>query len=150
MHYLQKSGHVDDDLRISTLDAFCEMDGPMSRYIREVLEWYRGEDAEDLKRSELNQLVDNLTRLNALHEKIWKSYKKVVMVEKSWKFGKNNQDSVMSEELVQNGVMNDKFVKNFVMNAKIDPKVVMDLSIFKIGGWNRFATQLSKISGEIC
>ena len=42
----------------------------------------------------------------------------------------------MNEELVQNNVMNEKFVKNFVMNAKIDPKVVMDLSIFKIGGWN--------------
>ena len=27
-------------------------------------------------------------------------------------------------------------MKIFVMNAKIDPKVVMDLSIFKIGGWN--------------
>ena len=32
--------------------------------------------------------------------------------------------------------MDGKFVKNFVMDAKIDPKVVMDLSIFKIGGWN--------------
>ena len=42
----------------------------------------------------------------------------------------------MNEELVQNSVMNGKFVKNFVMNAKIDPKVVMDLSILKIGGWN--------------
>ena len=27
-------------------------------------------------------------------------------------------------------------MKNFVMNAKIDPKIVMDLSIFIIGGWN--------------
>ena len=52
------------------------------------------------------------------------------------KLGKGNQKIVMNEELVQNGVMNEKFVKNFVMNAKIDPKVVMDLSIFKIGGWN--------------
>ena len=42
----------------------------------------------------------------------------------------------MNEELVQNNVMNEEFVKNFVMNAKIDPKVVMDFSIFKIGGWN--------------
>ena len=46
------------------------------------------------------------------------------------------QNSVINEELVQNGVMNDKLVKNFVMNARIDPKVLMDLSIFKIGGWN--------------
>ena len=29
-----------------------------------------------------------------------------------------------------------KILKHFVMNAKIDPKVVMDLSIFKIGGRN--------------
>ena len=27
-------------------------------------------------------------------------------------------------------------MKNFAMDAKIDSKVVMDLSIFKIGGWN--------------
>ena len=32
--------------------------------------------------------------------------------------------------------MDGKFVKIFVMYAKIDPMVVMDLSIFKIGGWN--------------
>ena len=46
------------------------------------------------------------------------------------------QKGVMNEELIQNVVMIEKFVRNFVMNAKIDPKVVMDLSIFKIGGWN--------------
>ena len=46
------------------------------------------------------------------------------------------QNDVMNEELLQNGVMSEKFVKNFAMGAKIDPKVVMDLSIFKIGGWN--------------
>ena len=40
-----KSGHVDDDVHISALDAFYEMDGRKSRYIGEVLEWYRGEDA---------------------------------------------------------------------------------------------------------
>ena len=28
-------------------------------------------------------------------------------------------------------------MKNFGMYAEIDPKVVMDLSIFKVGGWNR-------------
>ena len=27
-------------------------------------------------------------------------------------------------------------MKNFVMDAKIDPKVVLDLSMSKIGGWN--------------
>ena len=42
----------------------------------------------------------------------------------------------MNEELVQYGVMNEEFVKNFVMNSKIDPKVLMDLSVLRIGGWN--------------
>ena len=46
------------------------------------------------------------------------------------------QNDVMDGEMVQNDVMDGTFVKNFVMYAKIDPKVVMDLSIFKIGGWN--------------
>ena len=64
-----QSGHVDDDVQISALDAFYEMDGRMSRCIGEVLDWYRGEDAGDLKRSELNELVENLTCLNALEEK---------------------------------------------------------------------------------
>ena len=36
----------------------------------------------------------------------------------------------------QKVVMDGKFVKNFVMDAEFDPKVVMDLSILKIGGWN--------------
>ena len=35
---VQKSGHVDDDVQISSLDAYCEMDGRKSRYIGEVLE----------------------------------------------------------------------------------------------------------------
>ena len=56
---MQKSDHVDDDVQISALDAFYEMDGRKSRYIGEVLDWYRGEDAGDLKRSELSELVEN-------------------------------------------------------------------------------------------
>ena len=122
--------------KISALDAVCEMDGRKSRHIGEVLEWYRGENAGDIKRSELSDVVENLTCLNALEENFWKSDQKVVTDEKTWKTWKSNQNIVMDEELVQNGVMDGKFVKNFVMNAKIDPKVVMDLSIFKIGGWN--------------
>ena len=47
---VQKSGHVDDDIQISALDVFCEMDGRKSCYIREVLDCYRGEDAGDLKK----------------------------------------------------------------------------------------------------
>ena len=136
---MQKSSHVDDDVQISALDAFYEIDGRNSRYIGEVLDWYRGEDAGDLKRSELNELVENLVCLNALEGKIWKNNHKVETDEKSWKTWKSNQNSLMSEELVQNsvmneelvqsGVMNEKFV-NIVTNAKIDPKVVVDLSIF--------------------
>ena len=103
------------------------MDG-RGRYIGKVLGWYRGDDAGDLKRRELNVLVENLTCLNAFEGKIWKSNQKVVMDDKI------NQKIVMDEEFVQNGVIDGQFVKNFVMDAKIDPKVVMDLSIFKIGG----------------
>ena len=58
---VQKSGHVDDDVQISALDAFYEMDGLQSRYIGEVLERHRGEDAGDLKRSVLDELVENWT-----------------------------------------------------------------------------------------
>ena len=54
---VQTSGHVDDDVQISALDPFYEMDGRKSRYIGEVLEWYRGEDAGDLKRCHLHELV---------------------------------------------------------------------------------------------
>ena len=42
----------------------------------------------------------------------------------------------MDEELVQNDVMDGQIVKNFMINAKIDPKVVMELSILKLGGLN--------------
>ena len=38
-----------------------------------------------------------------------------------------------------------KKVKNSVLNAKIDPKVVMDLSIFKIAGWNNLQPSIQKI-----
>ena len=45
---VQKSG--DDDVRISALDAFCKKDGRRSRYIGQVLEWYRGEDAGESRK----------------------------------------------------------------------------------------------------
>ena len=99
---VQKSGHVDDDVQISALDAFDEMDERKSRYIREVLDGYRGEDAGDLKRSELNEVVEHLTCLIALEETIWKSDRKVVMGEKinpkvqmdekSWKIWKEQPE----------------------------------------------------------
>ena len=70
-----------------------------------------------------------MTCLNALEEKCWKS-------ERSWKCEISNQNIVMTEEFVKNIVMNEEIGKVSVMSGKIDPKVVMDLSIFKIGGWN--------------
>ena len=76
---VQKSSRIDDDVQISALDAFYEMDGRKSRCIGEVLEWYRGEDAGDLERSELNESVEHLTCLNALEGKIWKSDQMIVM-----------------------------------------------------------------------
>ena len=86
---VQKSGHVGGDVQISALDPFYEMDGRKSRYIGEVLEWHGGEDARDLERSESNELVENLTCLNALEVKFWKSDQKVVMDDKI------NQEIVM-------------------------------------------------------
>ena len=133
----------DDDVQILALDAFHEMDGRKSRYIREVLEWYRGEDAGDLKRSDLNEMVENLRCLNALSGKeIWKSDQRVVMDDKI------NPKIVMDEELVRNDVMDEEFVKNFVMDAKIDPKVVNDLSIFRMGGWNSLQSINQKLLGD--
>ena len=64
-YLVQKSLHIHDDVQISSLDPFYEMDGRKSRYIGEVLDGYRGEDVGDLKRSELNEVVENLTCLNA-------------------------------------------------------------------------------------
>ena len=118
-------------------------DGWKSRHIGEVLDWYRGEDAGDLRRSELTELVENLTCLNAIEGKIWKRNHKILMNEEFV------QNGVMDEELVQNDVMNEKFVKNFVRSAKIDPKVVMDLSIFTIGGWNSLQPVNQNLSEEI-
>ena len=58
------------------------------------------------------------------------------------------QNSLIVEELVQNGVMDGKIVKNFVMDANINPKVVMVLSIFKIGGWNSWQPSNQKLLEE--
>ena len=63
---VQNSAHVDDDIHFSALDVFYELDGRKSRYIKEVLDGYRDEDAGDLRRSELKELVESMTRLNAL------------------------------------------------------------------------------------
>ena len=112
---LQKSGHVDDDVQISALDAFYEMDRRKSRCIGEVLEWNRGEDAGDPKRSDLHESVENMTCLNALEGEFLKSNPTIVTDEKGKKIWKIDQKIPMNEELVQNSVMNGKLVKNFVI-----------------------------------
>ena len=115
------------------------------------MEWYRGEDAGDLKRSELDVLVENWTCLNAPGREIFQSNPKILMYEKTWKTWKSNEKIAMDEELIQNVVMDEKFVKIFVMGAKIDPKVVMDLCVLKIGGWNILPSNKRKLPEEcIC
>ena len=42
----------------------------------------------------------------------------------------------MDEEFVKNNVLDENLMENIVTDAKIYPKVVMDLSTTKIGGWN--------------
>ena len=46
------------------------------------------------------------------------------------------REKLKSEKSNQNIAMSKENVKYSVMNAKIDPKVVMELSIFNLGGWN--------------
>ena len=67
------------------------MDGRESRYIQEVLDCYRDEDAGDLRRSELNELVERMTCHKSLEGKR----------EKSWKSEIRNQNIVINEELVR-------------------------------------------------
>ena len=126
---MQNSGHVDDDIQISVLDVFYAMDGRRTRFIKDVLDCHREEDAGHLRRNELNERVENMTARNSLEVKIWQN-------ETSWKSENRNKNIAMTEEFEKNFVMNENIVKNIVMKAKINPKVVMDLLFFKIGGWN--------------
>ena len=66
---------------------FCTrwMDERVVTSDREVLDGYRGEDAGDLKRSEMNELVEKMICPNVLAVKIWKSNPKIVTDEmKNW------------------------------------------------------------------
>ena len=67
VHY---SGHVEDDIQFSALDVFYQVDGRESRQIKEVSDWFREEDAGDLRRNELNEY-------NVFEGKLGKSEKKV-------------------------------------------------------------------------
>ena len=71
-----------------------------------------------------------------------KSYQNTVTDEK---IGEGNQQIVMDEKFMENDAMDEQLMEDGLMDAKIGPKVVMDLSIFKIGGWNNFATQRSTV-----
>ena len=104
--------------------------------------WSGIEKMPEISLGEFNELVESMTCLNAFEGTSWtswtsnqnnvadeKSNQDVITDEKSWK---SNENIVMDEELVKNSVMNEEFVKNSLMDARLDPKVVMDLSIFKI------------------
>ena len=78
----KKSGHVDNDTHISVSDVVYEMGGRKSRYINEVLNWYRQEDARNLRREELSDLVENTTALDALEGESWNSWKIAESLEK--------------------------------------------------------------------
>ena len=68
-----------DDIQFSALDVFYQVDGRESRQIKEVSDWFREEDAGDLRRSELNEYM---TRRNAFEGKLGKSEKKLEKCEK--------------------------------------------------------------------
>ena len=129
---MQKSGHVYDDVQVSALDEFHEMDGRKSRFFGEALERCRGEDAGDLERIEL---VKKWTSLNAFEKKLCKLNPKVVTGEKidpkvltgekNWRTWKSNQNTVMGEELVQNIVMDEEEVQNIVMDEELVQNVAM-------------------------
>ena len=86
---LQWSGHVDDDIQSSALDVLSEIDRRESRYIEEVLKWYRDEDIRDLKKSQVNELLESMTSLD-----------------------------VKICEINENDVMDDKINQNTVTDAK--------------------------------
>ena len=62
-----------------------------------MLDSYRDEDARDPRKGELNELVENMTTLNALEGQIWKD-------EKSWK---SKQNIMMKTEFVKIIVKNE-------------------------------------------
>ena len=61
--------HVSLEYPASGERQVFEMSGRESRYIKEVLGWYREEDAGDLKRSELKELVESMICLNVFDGK---------------------------------------------------------------------------------
>ena len=108
----------------TALDLFYEMDGGKSRYLGEMLEWYRGEYARDLKWSEVIEHISGLSR---------------------GKCGKVNRRSYSMLKLIRTAWWMKDLVENAVRDAKIDPKVVLALSIFQISGWNNLQPNNQKL-----
>ena len=84
-----KDRHVDDDIQSSALDVLSEIDIRESRYIKEVLEWYRDEDTGDLQKSQVNELLESMTSLDG-------------------KIGEINENDVMDDKINQNTVTDAK------------------------------------------
>ena len=161
---VQKLCHVEYDEHISALDVFYEKDGRENLCLGEVSVGVGIEEKMPEISREVNQL--NWLRIGdistPLRGKIWKSDQKIVMdeqlvhnvvmdeqlVHKVVMDEELVQNVLMDEELVQNVLMDEKMVKNFVMGAKIDPKVVVALSVFKIGGRNILQPSNRKLSEE--
>ena len=66
---------MDDDKQFLALDVFSEKDGRRSHYRKEMLDWYREEDAGDLRGNQVNVLVEEMTALNSLQGNIEKRLK---------------------------------------------------------------------------
>ena len=101
-------------------------DGWKSRDIKDVLNWNREQDTRDLRRNDLNELLENMMALSALEEKSWKSDESGTS-KKSW----------ISEKSNQKIVMNEKFA------------IVMHLPILKFGGWNNLQRSSPKLLDEL-
>ena len=88
------------------------------------MERHRGEDAGDLKRSELDELVENGTCLNAPGRNIWKINSKILTDEKSWETLKSNQKIVMDEELFQDVMMDEELVHDAEQTTEITTELI--------------------------
>ena len=87
--------------QISALGALRGMHGRESRYVKEVLDWYREKDSGGVKIRELSELLGRMTCLNALERKSWKSWR-------AWRGENCRQGIVMHDESVKNKAMDEK------------------------------------------
>ena len=98
---VQKSGHVDDDVQFSALDAST---GRMDEEVVTSERCWSGIEMmpEISRRSELDEWVENWTCLNALERKFWKIKPMILMDEKRRKTWKSNQKIEMDGGLDHN------------------------------------------------